>query len=140
MTFGRATAFGLLLASNGALLAQSRNGDATVDRWIKNARATPPDCTPAEPNAIIVCGQRGANSPYRMPSGHRSEDISTEEKGWGGRARTLSRLGRDMMPGSNSVVGSDGQSGWAEGAVHDWYDDRQQKGLRAPSKGYDSPP
>jgi hypothetical protein len=129
----RGTVVGLcLLAAVAAapLPAQTTSGDDSIDQLVRNARVLGPDCAPdSEPGEIVVCGRRRRLDP-RLPEGFRGQDQTPSDRSWGSRTQALEDAARMARPGSNSVVGSGGQTGQNQELVRQWYEDRAERKRR----------
>jgi hypothetical protein len=81
-----------------------------------------PDCDRAGAEGeIVVCGRRSNNERYRIPESLRSEPFGGENSSWPARQGLLEDAARVGRPGSNSPVGSYGQTGEREQMLREWW-------------------
>lgn len=75
---------------------------------------------------VVVCGRRGTDSPYRIPKALRNTKARSGGQSWGGRVGAMEDASRAGRPGSNSAVGSAGQSGQREEMLRQWHEERRE--------------
>jgi hypothetical protein len=84
-------------------------------------------CPKAEDGEVVVCARRPEGDRYRIPKELRNEGAPLSEVAWGSRTELLEEAGRSNLPGSCSVVGSNGQTGCQKQLVDQWYKDRRAR-------------
>ncbi len=84
-------------------------------------------CPKAEEGEVVVCARRPEGDRYRIPKELRNEGDPLSEVAWGARTELLEEAARSNLPGSCSVVGSNGQSGCQRQLVDQWYKDRRAR-------------
>jgi hypothetical protein len=94
-----------------ALLAAPASAD-----WPLDLRR---DC-PSDGKDIIVCGRRSDPERYRLAPDPRRAIDHPIEHGWGDLSRDMDDLSQSGLPGTNSAVGSGGQTGQRAGMVRDY--------------------
>ena len=102
--------------------------DAESEALVEGQRQTLPTyrtCT-GNQGEVVVCGRRGADSPYRIPKALRNNKARSGGQSWGGRVGAMEDASRAGRPGSNSPVGSGGQSGQREEMLRQWHEERRE--------------
>ncbi len=84
-------------------------------------------CPTAADGEVVVCARRPEGDRYRIPKELRNEGAPPSEVAWGARTELLEEAGRSNLPGSCSVVGSNGQTGCQKQLVDQWYKDRRAR-------------
>ena len=69
---------------------------------------------------IVVCGRRSPGDRYRIPGDLRDERRPPTQRAWGSRVDAAGDIGRAERPGSNSPVGSGGQTGQRQQMLREW--------------------
>jgi hypothetical protein len=87
-------------------------------------------CPKGEEGEVVICGRRPEGDRYRIPKELRNEGDPPSEVSWGARTELLEEAGRVNLPGSCSVVGSNGQTGCQRQFVDQWYNERRARRLK----------
>jgi hypothetical protein len=108
--------------------AQDGEAGAESGEMVQSQRQTLPTyrtCT-GNQGEVVVCGRRGVESPYRIPKALRNTKARSGGQAWGSRVGAMEDASRAGRPGSNSPVGSGGQSGQREEMLREWYEERRE--------------
>ena len=101
--------------------------DAESEALVEGQRQSLPTyrtCT-GNQGEVVVCGRRGTDSPYRIPKALRNTKARSGGQSWGGRVGAIEDASRAGRPGSNSPVGSGGQTGQREEMLREWEEERR---------------
>jgi hypothetical protein len=101
----------------------------------------PVRCVPgrAANGEIVVCGRSSENDPARIPKELRNLGKDRASEGWAANAQSLDEVGRAERPGSNSPVGSGGQSGQREQMLREWRAAREAERAAKAAEPYQEP-
>lgn len=84
-------------------------------------------CPKAIADEIVICARKPESERYRIPKDLRQEPVAVGTQGWGSRVAAVEADARQLIPGSCSPIGSNGQTGCAQAALARWYWDRRQQ-------------
>lgn len=93
---------------------------APTDALPKLPKVTPDCDRTGTQGEVVVCGRRRTDERYRIPESLRSEPSRVGNNAWSARQAALDDAARPQRPGSNSPVGSGGQTGEREQMLRDW--------------------
>jgi hypothetical protein len=82
-------------------------------------------CPPARDGAIVVCARKPESERYRIPKTLREKKEVAGSQGWASRVETMEASGRQLLPNSCSVVGSNGQTGCTQAMLRQWFEERR---------------
>lgn len=82
-------------------------------------------CPQESGDAIVVCARKPESERYRIPKALRQKKEVAGSQGWTGRVETMEASGRQLLPNSCSVIGSNGQTGCTQAMLRQWFDERR---------------
>ncbi|ASY44068.1 MAG: hypothetical protein ACOY4N_03225 [Pseudomonadota bacterium] len=74
---------------------------------------------------IVVCARRPEAERYRIPKKLREKPAVAGGPGWGSQVATMEQVQRQTLPGSCSVIGSNGFTGCAAQRLQQWFAERR---------------
>ncbi|MBK5264383.1 MAG: hypothetical protein JJE34_03980 [Alphaproteobacteria bacterium] len=82
-------------------------------------------CPVESSDAIVVCARKPESERYRIPKSLREKKAVVGSQGWANRVATMEGKGRQSLPNSCSVIGSNGQTGCTQAMLRQWFDERR---------------
>jgi hypothetical protein len=120
----------ILIASLFGLAAPAHAQEPPPERTSSVVVYGDDPCPKASEEEIVVCARRPESDRYRIPKDLRNAGDPPSEVAWGARTELLEDAARTNLPGSCSVVGSNGQTGCQRQLVDQWYKDRRGRRSR----------
>lgn len=82
-------------------------------------------CPPSSDGAIVVCARKPESERYRIPKTLRDKKAVVGSQGWASRVETMENSGRQLLPNSCSVIGTNGQTGCTQAMLRQWFDEKR---------------
>jgi hypothetical protein len=84
-------------------------------------------CPEAEGDEIVVCAHHPESERYRIPKELREAEAEEEAGGqsWSSALASHDEAARPALPGSCSVVGTQGSTGCQAAIMRQWFDERR---------------
>jgi hypothetical protein len=82
-------------------------------------------CPVEEGGGIVVCARKPESERYRIPKDLRPKKEVAGSQGWGSRVQTMEATGRQLLPNSCTVIGSNGQTGCTQAMLRQWFEERR---------------
>lgn len=87
-------------------------------------------CPQGEGDEIVVCARRPESERYRIPKKLREKPAVSGGPGWGSQVATMEQVQRQTLPGSCSVIGSNGSTGCIAKMLEQWFAERRMQESR----------
>ena len=82
-------------------------------------------CPVEEGDGIVVCARKPESERYRIPKDLRPKKEVVGSQGWASRVQTMEASGRQLLPNSCTVIGSNGQTGCTQAMLRQWFEERR---------------
>ncbi len=82
-------------------------------------------CPVEEGGGIVVCARKPESERYRIPKDLRPKKEVVGSQGWASRVQTMEASGRQLLPNSCTVIGSNGQTGCTQAMLRQWFEERR---------------
>lgn len=82
-------------------------------------------CPVEEGGGIVVCARKPESERYRIPKDLRDKKEVDGNQGWASRVQTMEASGRQLLPNSCTVIGSNGQTGCTQAMLRQWFEERR---------------
>lgn len=82
-------------------------------------------CPQSKDGAIVVCARKPEGERYRIPKTLRDKKAVVGSQGWASRVETMETSGRQLLPNSCSVIGSNGQTGCTQAMLRQWFEEQR---------------
>jgi hypothetical protein len=82
-------------------------------------------CPVEEDGGIVVCARKPESERYRIPKDLRPKKDVAGSQGWASRVQTMEATGRQLLPNSCTVIGSNGQTGCTQAMLRQWFEERR---------------
>lgn len=124
MTTRALTIAGLVTAASLAPAHAAEESDAARVLVIYGEDA----CPKGDGDEIIVCARKPESERYRIPKDLRRKKEVVGGPGWGSQVANIEASGRQLLPNSCSVIGTNGFTGCTQAMIAQWFAERRMQG------------
>jgi hypothetical protein len=82
-------------------------------------------CPASAGDEIIVCARKPEAERYRIPKALRDRPKPAGGPGWASQVAEMEKAGQALLPGSCSVIGSNGATGCTQAMLKKWFAERR---------------
>lgn len=122
-----ASLFALSVAGSSFVASAALAADPPPERVFALVVYGDDACPTGEGDEIVVCARKPESERYRIPKTLRDKPAVAGGPGWGSQVANMEAIGRQTLPGSCSVNGSNGFTGCTAAALRQWFAERRMQ-------------
>lgn len=84
-------------------------------------------CPQGQGDEVVVCARKPESERYRIPKPLREKPEVAGGPGWGSQVAGMEDVQRQYIPGSCSVIGSNGFTGCTQAMLKQWFAERRMQ-------------